>query len=72
MPEPSIQPTTEAHPELLTIQEAGEYTNTSERFARRLVSEGRIDVVKVGKHVRIPRAALDAFIAQNTRQAVQR
>ena len=56
------------HPDLLTVAEAAAYINTSERFARRLASERRVQVVKLGKHVRIPRRALDEYVAANTRQ----
>ncbi|MCX6501148.1 MAG: helix-turn-helix domain-containing protein [Microbacterium sp.] len=71
-PAPPGAPTPEQWPDLLTVAEAAAYTNTSERFARRLVSDRRVPVVKLGKHVRIPRTALDAFIAANTRDVVSR
>jgi excisionase family DNA binding protein len=61
-------PAPETWPDLLTVAEAGAYINTSERFARRLVSDRRVQVVKLGKHVRIPRPALDEYVAANTRQ----
>ncbi|ETK34236.1 helix-turn-helix domain-containing protein [Microbispora sp. ATCC PTA-5024] len=48
---------------LLTVKEAAERLNTSERFPRRLIEERRITFVHVGRNVRIPEAALDAFIA---------
>jgi len=57
-------------PNFMTCDQAGSYTNTSERFMRRLASERRIKVCKMGKHVRIERATLDQWIAANTRQAV--
>ena len=47
---------------LLTVGQAAEYLRTGERFVRRLVSERRLPYVKLGKYVRIERAALDAFI----------
>lgn len=47
---------------LLTVAQAAEFLGTGERFVRRLVSERRLPYVKVGKYVRIERAALDAFI----------
>jgi excisionase family DNA binding protein len=62
-------PATGPQLDLLTLPEAAAYTNTSERFARRLVSERRIPIVKLGRHVRISRAALDEYIAANTRDA---
>ncbi len=49
--------------QLLTIGQAAEYLGTGERFVRRLISERRIPYVKLGKHVRLERCALDAFVA---------
>lgn len=48
---------------LLTVDEAAERLGTSVRFIRRLRSEDRIAIVKLGKHVRIDSRDLDAFIA---------
>jgi len=39
------------------------YLGTGQRFVRRLISERRIPYVKLGKHVRLERCALDAFVA---------
>ncbi|WP_369255800.1 helix-turn-helix domain-containing protein [Geodermatophilus amargosae] len=49
--------------QLLTIGQASEYLGTGQRFVRRLISERRIAYVKLGKHVRLERCALDAFVA---------
>ncbi|MET8336796.1 excisionase family DNA-binding protein [Streptosporangium canum] len=48
---------------LLTVEEAAERLNTSVRFPRRLIEERRITFIHVGRNVRIPEAALEAFIA---------
>jgi excisionase family DNA binding protein len=48
---------------LLTVEEAADRLGTSTRFVRRLVFERRIAFVKVGRHLRIAPADLDAFIA---------
>ncbi|WP_329522439.1 excisionase family DNA-binding protein [Spirillospora sp. NBC_01491] len=49
---------------LLTVVEAAEWLNTSERFPRRLIEERRIRFVRYGpRHVRIPESALREFIA---------
>jgi excisionase family DNA binding protein len=48
---------------LLTVEEAAERLGTSVRFLRRLVGERRIAFVRVGRHVRIDPADLEAFIA---------
>jgi excisionase family DNA binding protein len=55
-----------AHPpaeRLLTVAEAAEMLNTSQRFPRRLIEERRIRFVRIGpRHVRIPESALHEFI----------
>ncbi len=48
---------------LLTVDQAAERLGTSPRFIRRLVAERRIAFTKLGKHVRIDSADLDAFVA---------
>jgi excisionase family DNA binding protein len=48
---------------LLTLAEAADRLGTSVRFIRRLIAERRIAFVKVGRHVRIDPADLEAFIA---------
>jgi excisionase family DNA binding protein len=51
---------------LLTIDQAAERLGTSVRFPRRLIAERRITFVRVGRHVRIPEAAIDDMIASGT------
>ena len=57
---------------LLTIEEAAGRLGTSVRFVRRLVFERRIAFVKVGRHVRICPADLDAFIVAGRVNALRR
>jgi excisionase family DNA binding protein len=57
---------------LLTIDQAAERLGTSVRFVRRLIFERRIAFVKVGRHVRITPADLDAFIAAGRVDALWR
>ena len=47
---------------LLTVAEAADLLRTSERFPRRLIAERRIRFIRLGRHVRIPKSALDEFI----------
>jgi excisionase family DNA binding protein len=54
---------------LLTVDQAAERLGTSVRFIRRLRTEGRIPVVKLGKHIRIDSNDLDAFIAAGRQEA---
>ena len=51
---------------LLTVFEAAEQFNTPERFVRRLITERRITVVRLGRHVRIPESAVAEFIQAGT------
>ncbi|MGY1705319.1 excisionase family DNA-binding protein [Geodermatophilus sp. SYSU D00697] len=46
----------------MSVEQAGEYLGTGERFIRRLITERRISHVKVGKYVCLERATLDAFV----------
>jgi excisionase family DNA binding protein len=47
----------------LTVDQAAGRLGTSARFVRRLIAERRIAYVKLGRHVRITAADLEAFIA---------
>jgi excisionase family DNA binding protein len=49
-------------PALLTLDQAAERLGTSVRFVRRLRAERRLAFVKLGKHLRIDAADLEAFI----------
>ncbi|MET9397632.1 excisionase family DNA-binding protein [Kitasatospora sp. NPDC002965] len=67
--------TTQLKARLLTVREVAEILGTwkssGERFPRRLIEERRITFVKVGRHVRIPEAAVAEFIAENTVQPIR-
>ena len=54
---------TQPEPVLLTLEQAAERLCTSVRFLRRLRAERRLPFVKLGKHLRVSIADLDAFIA---------
>jgi excisionase family DNA binding protein len=54
---------TEVLDRLLTVEEAADRLGTSVRFVRRLIAERRIAYVKVGRHVRLDPADVEAFIA---------
>jgi excisionase family DNA binding protein len=49
-------------PALLTVEQTAERLGTSVRFVRRLRAERRLPFVKLGKHLRIDSADLEAFI----------
>jgi excisionase family DNA binding protein len=57
--------------QLLTVEEAAAVLRTSTRFPRRLIAERRIVFVRVGRHVRIPASALEAFVAAGTVEPVK-
>ncbi|GAA0286606.1 hypothetical protein GCM10009527_097860 [Actinomadura nitritigenes] len=59
----TVGPSNSSADRLLTVAEAAEYLNTSQRFPRRLIAERRIRFVKLGRFVRIPESALREFIA---------
>jgi excisionase family DNA binding protein len=61
----------QSYDQLLTLEQAAEVLGTGPRFARRLVAERRIRFIKVGRHVRIPRTALEEFIDGATVQPVR-
>lgn len=50
----------------LSVDQVAEMLGTSVRFPRRLIAERRITFVKVGRHVRIPESAVDAYITEHT------
>jgi excisionase family DNA binding protein len=60
-------PSFAAGSKLLDWPDAADYLATSPRHLRRLVQERRIAHVKIGSKVRFSIAALDEFIAANTR-----
>ena len=49
--------------DLLTVEQAADLLGTKPRFIRRLVAERRIRFTKLGRHVRLAREDLDAFVA---------
>ena len=56
---------------LLTVQQAGDYIATGERFVRRLIAERRIPVHHLGRHVRIAERDLDHFIEAGRQEAMR-
>jgi excisionase family DNA binding protein len=58
-------------PALLTVDEVAEMLRTTTRFPRRLIAERRIRFVRVGRHVRIPKDAVEEFIQTGTVNPVQ-
>jgi excisionase family DNA binding protein len=46
----------------LSVPEIAESLGTTERFARRLIAERRIQFHRFGRHVRVAQSVLDAYI----------
>jgi excisionase family DNA binding protein len=58
--------TARGHDQYLSVPEVAERLGTSERFARRLVSERRIETKRFGRHVRVAESVLRAYIESCT------
>lgn len=71
MPKTALARTPLVEDRLYTREEAAEVLNVTLRFVTRCVQERRIRYVRVGRMVRIPRSALDAFIELNTLPATR-
>jgi excisionase family DNA binding protein len=54
---------------MLTVLEAADRLNVKERYIRYLIAEGRIDIVKIGRLVRIPEQAIEDLVAVGYRPA---
>ena len=54
---------------LLTVDQAAERLGTTPRFIRRLRTERRIAVIKLGKHIRIDSNDLDAYITASRQES---
>lgn len=54
---------------VLTVKQAAAWLGTTTRFIRRLRTERRVPVVKLGKHIRIHSDDLDAYIAASRQEA---
>jgi excisionase family DNA binding protein len=57
--------TTPGHEPPLSIPEAAEFLNVTDRWVRRAVRERRIPYLKVGRHVRFLVEDLQAYLAQS-------
>ena len=53
---------------LLTVDQAAERLGTTPRFIRRLRTERRIAVIKLGKHIRIDSTDLEAYITASRQE----
>ncbi len=56
---------------LLTREELAAYLNVTERFARSLIEKRRVDVVIMGRSLRVHRSTADRYVAACTRLATR-
>jgi excisionase family DNA binding protein len=56
--------TFDATPGLYSVREAAHRLGVHPETIRRLIREGRLDAIRVGRVLRVHREALDAFIAR--------
>jgi excisionase family DNA binding protein len=56
---------------LLTVNETADRMGVSERMIRRLIEERRIAYSKIGKHIRIAEADIDAYLEAARVEAVE-
>lgn len=52
---------------LLTIADVARLTQSCDRTIRREIARGRLDVVRIGRSVRIKPAAVDAWLSRGAR-----
>jgi excisionase family DNA binding protein len=55
--------------ELLTVREVAEILHLHETTIRRYIRAGKLASVRIGRNVRVPRAALDEFMSSQAEQA---
>ncbi len=53
---------------LLTVEEAARQLGIGRTFAWQLVRKGELPVIRLGRCVRVPRRALEAWIARQTQE----
>ena len=50
---------------ILTVKEAADMLKTSKQQVRKMIREGTIQAVKVGREYRIPESRIEEFFVQN-------
>lgn len=55
---------------LLTVSQAAERLNVKERYIRHLIAGGRVDIIKIGRLVRIPESAVEDLLTAGYRSAL--
>lgn len=52
--------------ELFTVREVAEFTQLHEVTIRRYIRDGKLEAVRIGRNIRVPRAAVEALLAGKT------
>jgi len=58
-----VAPVAMSTEKLLTVNEVAERLNVTVRWVRRAVFEGRLEVIKLGRLIRVPEQSVEALIA---------
>lgn len=53
---------------VLTLKQASDYLNVSERTLRRQITEGKIAPVRIGRRLLFQRAELDRFLSESVQR----
>ena len=67
--EPVDAPTAAALGEILTLDEVAQYLKISKKTAYKIVRSGALRAFKAGKHWRVRRADLGAWIARRSKES---
>lgn len=62
------KPVASARPPLMTAAEVAALLQVSLRTVRRLIADGTLPSVRIGRAVRVPQEALDAFLSGQARR----
>jgi len=57
---------------LYTVEELAEYWRVCTRTIRRLIENGELAVVRIGRRVLIPQSSIDAFVAARSMNKIRR
>lgn len=56
---------------LLKVSEVADELRVARSYAYRLIQEGELPVVRIGRSVRVPRTALEAWVRDRTRETIE-
>jgi excisionase family DNA binding protein len=65
----ATDPNTPAAPAVFRVPEAALYLQIARGQAYRMVAEGQLPVIRIGRSLRIPKASLDAWLAAQLKPA---